>query len=76
MDVVVAALRKWLTAGAAKPGMHLQPGRRSPSAHWLAHKAVVWIGTPETRSRARKRVWGVYADAPHLLHAVGSHRAE
>jgi hypothetical protein len=72
VDVVIAALRSWLAAGAAKPCKHRQPAGRSPSPHWLAHKAVVWIGTPETRRRAGKKIWDVYADAPHLLPAVGS----
>lgn len=72
VDDVVAALRSWLTAGAAKPCKHLQPDGRSPSPHWLAHKAMVWIGTPETRRRAGKKIWDVFADAPHLLSAVGS----
>jgi hypothetical protein len=75
LEGVVAALRTWLTAGAAKPCAHLQPQRRSPSSHWLAHKAMVWIGTPETRRRAGRKVWDVYADAPHLLD-VGSAGAE
>lgn len=67
VDDAVAALRRWLATGAVKPCTHLRPEGRSPSPHWLAHKAMLWIGTPETRSRAGKRIWDVYADAPHLL---------
>jgi hypothetical protein len=76
VDVVVAALRDWLTAGAAKPCTHLQPGVRSLSPHWLAHKAMVWIGTPETRRRAGKKVWDVHVDAPHLLDVSSSREAK
>jgi len=76
VDVVIGALRSWLAAGAAKPCMHLQPDGRSPSPHWLAHKEMMWIGTPETRRRAGKQIWDVYADAPHLLSAVGSGSVE
>ncbi|MEJ7628874.1 MAG: hypothetical protein WKF54_04710 [Nocardioidaceae bacterium] len=72
VDGVVAALRNWLASGAAKACMHLQPKGRSPSPHWLAHKAMVWIGTPETRRRAGKKVWDVHTDAPHLLNVGGS----
>jgi hypothetical protein len=67
VDMVIAALRSWLIGGAAKPCAHLRADGRSPSPHWLAHKAMVWIGTPETRRRAGKKIWDVYADAPHLL---------
>lgn len=76
VDAVVAALRNWLIAGAAKPCTHLQPERRSPSPHWLAHKAMVWVGAPETRRRAGTKIWDVYSDAPHLLRVVDSGRAE
>ncbi|MDI6912355.1 hypothetical protein [Nocardioides sp.] len=76
VDGVVVALRSWLTAGAAKPCAHLNPDGRSPSPHWLAHKAMVWIGTPETRRRAGKKLWDVYADAPHLLTAARSGSVE
>ena len=72
LDVVVAALRNWLTAGAAKPCRHIDSKLQSPSPHWLAHKAMIWIGTPGTRNRAGKKVWDVYVDAPHLLHALRS----
>lgn len=76
VDVVAAALRNWLAAGAARPCLHLQPKVRSPSPHWLAHKAMVWIVTPETRRRAGKKVWDVHTDAPHLLNVGGSGRGD
>jgi hypothetical protein len=37
---------------------------------------MVWIGTPETRCRAGKKIWDVYADAPQLLSAAGSGSSE
>lgn len=76
VDVVVAALRNWLAAGAAKPCLHRQTDGRSPSPHWLAHKAMVWIGTPETRRRAGKKLWDVYADAPQLLPSGNTGRGK
>ena len=76
VEVVVAALRSWLAAGAAQAVPHLQTDGRSPSPHWLAHKAMVWIGTPETRRRVGRKVWDVHTDAPHLLHLDSSRRGE
>jgi hypothetical protein len=64
-DAVVAALRDWLAAGAAQPCRHLN-GSNNSSAHWLAHKAMVWVGTTETRDRAGLAVWEAARDAPTL----------
>jgi hypothetical protein len=74
-DEVIAALRHWLSAGASKPCVHKKPNGKSPSPHWLAHKAMVWIGTPDTRRRAGRKVWDVHVDAPQLL-GNGSARGE
>jgi hypothetical protein len=44
LDQVVDALREWLTRGGREPCRH-QAARKSSSAHWLAHKPMVWFGS-------------------------------
>lgn len=65
VDQVVAALRAWLGQGAEQRCRHAE--RKNSSAHWLAHKAMVWIGTPETREHVGRRVWDSELCATHLL---------
>lgn len=61
VDVLIAALRAWLSRGARERCRH-DESKRNSSAHHLAHKAMVWIGTPETRAQAGRRVWDVDPD--------------
>ena len=56
IGAVIGALRAWLARGAQERCRHKQ---KNSSAHYLAHKAMVWIGTPETRDHAGRRIWDV-----------------
>jgi hypothetical protein len=60
VDMLVNALRTWLSRGAREPCRHDE--KRNSSAHHLAHKAMVWIGTPQTRDQAGRQVWDVDPD--------------
>mgnify|MGYP000855973518 CR=1 FL=1 len=73
-DEIIAALRIWLEAGAAQP---CRTGTsRNSSAHHLAHKAMVWIGTPSTRGSVGNCVWDVAAEANRFPHLVDNpHRS-
>ena len=54
-SAVIAALRSWLGHGARQPCRHEE--HKNSSAHWLAHTAMVWIGTPANRDEAGRTVW-------------------
>ncbi len=63
-ETVVAALRDWLARGAEQRCRCGEDKRRNSSSHHLAHKAVVWIGTPLNRDRAGLKVWDSREDWP------------
>jgi hypothetical protein len=61
VDMLINALRVWLARGARERCRHNE-NRRNSSAHHLAHKAMVWIGTPATRDQAGQPVWDADPD--------------
>lgn len=65
LDTVVAALRTWLARGAAERCRCRGERGSNSSAHHLAHKAMVWIGTPANRDRVSLKVWDDGEDWPN-----------
>lgn len=60
VDVIISVLRMWLARGACERGRHDE--KRNSSAHYLSHKAMVWIGTPETRAQVGRPIWDAEPD--------------
>lgn len=58
---VVSVLQSWLARGATEPCRCHTPEGRNSSAHHLAHKAMVWIGTPPTRHLRGLATWDIDA---------------
>lgn len=63
VEVVIGALRVWLISGAWQTCRHRSGGKNS-SAHHLAHKAMVWVGTQQTRGQLGRVVWDDAKDFP------------
>jgi len=69
VDMLINVLRTWLARGARERCRHEE--KRNSSAHHLAHKAMVWIGTPETLDQAGRPAWDVDPDFAAAGTAVG-----